>query len=297
MTDSPSMQELMRRRRRARFVGRRDELADFRANFTTAPEDERRRFLFNIHGDAGVGKTLLAEQFQRLAREEMGALTARVDEKPEGLVATLESMVRQLAPKGAAKHFDKALASYQQQLRDAQAAAGPIEEGPSTGGKLVAGMGLAVAQSLPVVGPLASAVSTEQVSQAAHRVGTAINERAHAVDPVPPGPAEALTPPFVALLHRLAGEVPWLALFFDTYERTEPFLGKWLLELVEGRYGDLPSNLVLTVAGQRRLPPGDWSSCLEAMAYVPLLPFTEEEAERLLGRRDPQLGPFPPPRH
>ncbi|WP_131815859.1 ATP-binding protein [Streptomyces sp. 3213.3] len=254
------MQELIRRRRRAGFVGRRTELADFRSNFATAPEDERRRFLFNVHGDAGVGKTLLVEQFQRVARDEMGAVVARADEKSEGLVATLESLVQQLAPRGAARHFDKALASYrQQQLRDAQVSADPTATGPSAGGRIAAGVGLAMVQSLPVVGPLASAVSAEEVSQAAHRVGAVLGERSHAADSLLLDPAEALTPPFVELLRRLAGEVPWLALFFDTYERTEVFLGTWLLDLVEGRYGDLPANMVLTVAGQHRLHPGAWA--------------------------------------
>jgi tetratricopeptide (TPR) repeat protein len=276
------MQELIRRRRRAGFVGRRTELADFRGNFATEPDDERRRFLFNIHGDAGVGKTLLVEQFQRVARDDAGAAIARADEKSEGLVATLESMVRQLAPGSAAKQFDKALASYRHQLRDTQAPADSAAEGSSAAGRVAAGVGLAVVQSLPVVGPLAGTVSAEEVSQAAHRVGALLGERAHAADAAPPGPAETLTPPFVELLRRLAREVPWIALFFDTYERTEAFLGTWLLDLVEGRYGDLPANLVVTVAGQHRLHPGVWAPYLDAMEYLPLLPFTEEEARRLL---------------
>ncbi|OIJ63576.1 hypothetical protein WN71_032630 [Streptomyces mangrovisoli] len=263
-------------------MGRRAELADFRGNFATEQDDERRRFLFNVHGDAGVGKTLLVEQFQRVARDDAGAVTARADEKAEGLVATLETLVRQLAPGSAAKQFDRALAAYRQQLRDAQAPADPAAEGSSAAGRIAAGVGLAVVQSLPVVGPLAGTVSADEVSQAAHRVGTFLGERGRAADALPFGPAEALTPPFVELLQRLAREVSWVALFFDTYERTEVFLGTWLLDLVEGRYGDLPANLVVTVAGQHRLHPGAWAPYLDAMAYLPLLPFTEEETRQLL---------------
>ena len=52
-----SMQELIEGRRRHGFVGRSAERAVFRANFGLAPEDERHRFLFHVHGDAGVGKS------------------------------------------------------------------------------------------------------------------------------------------------------------------------------------------------------------------------------------------------
>ncbi|GAA4079738.1 hypothetical protein GCM10022233_69510 [Streptomyces shaanxiensis] len=283
MAQTPSMQELIRRRRQAGFVGRQSELGGFRGNFAAA--EEQRRFLFCIYGDAGVGKTLLMEQFQRVAREEAGALTARADETSDSLADTLESLVGQLAPKGTSKAFDKALAAHRQQLREAQNVPDLAAEGPSATGRVAAGVGLAVAQSLPVVGPLASAVTAEEVSQAASRVGAALAERARTADSLPLSPAAALSGPFVDLLRRLAGDSPWLALFFDTYERTEVFLGKWLLDLVNGRYGDLPANLVLTVAGQRRLHPGTWAPYLDAIAYLPLQPFTDEEARLLLAAK------------
>ncbi|WP_405841026.1 ATP-binding protein [Streptomyces sp. NBC_01518] len=73
------MQELIRRRRRAGFVGRDVERAAFRANFGVAPEDERHRFLFHVHGNAGVGKTFLVRELEQVARET-GAVTAYVDE-------------------------------------------------------------------------------------------------------------------------------------------------------------------------------------------------------------------------
>ncbi len=74
-----SMQELIRRRRRAGFVGRREELRLFRANFELPPDDDRHRFLFHVHGPAGVGKTSLVREMAQLARDR-GALVAYVDE-------------------------------------------------------------------------------------------------------------------------------------------------------------------------------------------------------------------------
>lgn len=64
-----SMQQLIAQRRRAGFVGRGAERAAFRANFDTPPEDERHRFLFHVHGNAGVGKTFLLRELDQVARE------------------------------------------------------------------------------------------------------------------------------------------------------------------------------------------------------------------------------------
>lgn len=65
----PSMQELIRQRRRQGFVGRGAERAAFRENLDLPPEDERHRFLFHVHGNAGVGKTFLVRELEQLARE------------------------------------------------------------------------------------------------------------------------------------------------------------------------------------------------------------------------------------
>ena len=68
-------------------------------------------------------------------------------------------------------------------------------------------------------------------------------------------PVAVLSPVFTADLAtaELAG-ARWLTLFFDTYERTGPVLDGWLRELfIDGRYGALPANVVVTLAGQASL--------------------------------------------
>jgi hypothetical protein len=62
------MQEMMRRRRRSGFVGRLAEVDGFRSNLRLAPDDEQRRFLFTVYGDAGVGKTFLVRHLIGIAR-------------------------------------------------------------------------------------------------------------------------------------------------------------------------------------------------------------------------------------
>ena len=95
----PSMQELIEGRRRHGFVGRGAERATFRANFDLPPEDERHRFLFHVHGNAGVGKTFLVREMEQLARER-GALTAYVDESVGSLPEAMTAISRRFAAQG-----------------------------------------------------------------------------------------------------------------------------------------------------------------------------------------------------
>jgi hypothetical protein len=59
-------------------VGRLGQVVQYRENLALAA-DERRRFLFNIHVNAGVGKTYLARHLRQVAYDS-GALTAYIDE-------------------------------------------------------------------------------------------------------------------------------------------------------------------------------------------------------------------------
>ena len=74
------MQEIIRRRLGTGFVGRRDLLARFQENFALPPDDPRHRFLFNVFGDPGVGKTFLLRRLEAVASHQ-GARSATVDDR------------------------------------------------------------------------------------------------------------------------------------------------------------------------------------------------------------------------
>ncbi|GGS05332.1 hypothetical protein GCM10010252_50040 [Streptomyces aureoverticillatus] len=113
------MQELIRRRRRAAFVGRQQELRLFRENFDVPPEDERHRFLFCVHGPAGVGKTSLVHELRQAARDR-GALVAYVDDAADTLPQVLTEVAAQFArQRQRLKGLERALAGYRQRAREA----------------------------------------------------------------------------------------------------------------------------------------------------------------------------------
>ncbi|WP_329273127.1 tetratricopeptide repeat protein [Streptomyces sp. NBC_01451] len=313
----PSMRQLIQQRRRAGFVGRGAERAAFRANFELPPDDERHRFRFHVHGNAGVGKTFLVRELEQQAKDR-GALTAYVDEGVGSVPEALAVMCRQFAAQGRRfKELERLLAAHRERRHEAESAVASLESlepqpgSPSAGGPSVGGpsagspsagsltaarMGLVGAGLIPVVGPFAGALDADRIARGADRVRAGIAARLRNQDDVQLvlAPERVLTPVLLAELDDICAAVPWIVLFFDTYERTGPFLDGWLHDIMTtDRYGDLsfPANLVLVTAGQRPFDTGRWGGFADFVTEVPLGPFTEAEARGLLADKGVTDGP------
>lgn len=276
----PTIRELIRQRRR--FVGRRQEMAAFRENFTVPPEDAAHHFLFHVRGDAGVGKTTLLRQLENTAREHR-ALTASVDESVHSVPEVMAAISAQFAQAGhPLKSFDKLLATYRQRRHEADAAGGPQ---PSASSAFAVRAGLAGLGMVPGVGAFAGVAEPDRIAQAADRARAKLSARLRSHDDVDLviSPLDALTPAFLKDVGEVAASVPWMVWFFDTYERTGPLLDLWLRDVMfEGRYGSLPANAVVTLAGQGMLAPRCWADYADLVVDLPLVPFTEAEARQLL---------------
>ncbi|MFI9588453.1 tetratricopeptide repeat protein [Streptomyces sp. NPDC052236] len=290
-----SAQQLMNDRRRAGFVGRRDELAVFRENLDVPPEDEGHRFIFHIHGNAGVGKSSLVRELVRTARERR-ALTALIDESVNSVPEAMAAISAQFAQQGhTLKALDRLLATYRQRRYEAEVLttapppdAQPQAQQPSAGSMAVAQAGLIGLGTVPIVGALAGAVDPAQVARGADHVRALLSAHFGKQEDVQLvlDPLKALTPVLMAELHRVAADVPWITLFFDTYERTSPFLDTWLRDLITSdRYGELPAEVVATMAGQGTLDTNCWADNIDFVTDLPLVPFTEAEARQLLAAK------------
>ncbi|WP_406190541.1 tetratricopeptide repeat protein [Streptomyces griseus] len=284
-----SLQQIIEGQRRAAFVGREAELGLFRANFALPPEDPRHRFVFHVRGNAGVGKTSLVREWRELAGE-FGALAASVDESADSVPDVLAAIAAQFAEQGyPLKALDRLLDTYRRALHDMAGRLAADNEGsggdPSPGALAAAQAGLIAAGAIPVVGALAGGIDPAVLARGAGGLRAVFGGRARQQEEarLMAEPVRVLTPVFVAEIDRVADAVPWVVLFLDTYERTAPQLDRWLADLLTpGRYGELPANLVLTLAGQRRLDPVHWGDRGRLVADVPLGPFTEEESRQLL---------------
>ncbi|WP_232840505.1 tetratricopeptide repeat protein [Streptomyces sp. Go-475] len=289
----PSVQELIRRRSRAGFVGRSAERSAFRANFDTAPHDERHRFRFHVHGHAGVGKTFLLRELEQIARER-GALTAYVDDSAGSVPEAMAEISRQFAAQGSRlKDLDRLLAAHRERRHEAELAALAAQDTeaeetgqPSAGGRLAARAGVVAAGMVPVVGPLAGLLDPDQVAEGAGRLRASLvaRFRNHEDLQLVLAPEQVLTP---VLLRELAdADAPWIVLFLDTYERTGPYLDPWLhATMTTDRHGPLPATTVVVTAGQRPLDTALWGGLGDFVTDLPLAPFTETEARGLLAAR------------
>jgi tetratricopeptide (TPR) repeat protein len=287
-----SVQELIARRRRAGFVGRSAERASFRANFDIPPEDERHRFLFHVHGNAGVGKTFLLRELEEVARER-GALTAYVDESAGSVPDALEAISRQFAGQGArCKELDRLLTAHRERRYEAELAAitvAPAEpQAPSAGSMAVARAGLVGLGMVPGVGAFAGALDPTQLAQGADRLrsGLGARFRSHEDARLVLAPESVVTPVLLDELAQAASTMPWIVLFLDTYERTGRFLDGWLHDVMTtGRYGALPATVVVVTAGQLPFDTVRWGGFGDFMTDLPLAPFTEPETRDLLAGR------------
>ncbi|MFI7410690.1 tetratricopeptide repeat protein [Streptomyces sp. NPDC049627] len=288
----PSMQELIARRQRAGFAGRSAERAAFRANFDIPPEDDRHRFLFHVHGNAGVGKTFLVRELEQVARDR-GALTAFVDENTGSVPEALAAIARQFAAQGRRlKDLERLLATHRERWHEAQAAAAaafePRPQTPSTGSTAVARAGVLGLGMMPVVGPFAGVLDPAQLAQGADRLRAWLSARfrSHQDVELVLSPESVLTPVLLSELSDAASAVPWIVLFFDTYERTGSFLDGWLRDVMtSGRYGALPGTVVVVTAGQLPFDYVRWRGFGEFVKDVPLGPFTDADVRALLASR------------
>jgi tetratricopeptide (TPR) repeat protein len=282
--DTPSLQEVLRQRQRHDFVGRDARLAEFGANLALPPSDPDRRFIVNLHGVAGVGKTFLAQQYRRLA-ESSGAVCAYADEDCFDVVETMAAIAadfdrQQVRMPG----FEAQLATYRQRRHE-------MESDPKAPlGDLVTSttvrMGMSMAKTVPIAGMAAEAIDPDAVAAQLNRLRAYLGQRFSKKADIDLllTPVEVLTRAFAAGINDLA-EDRQVVLFFDTFERTAPFLEDWLLDLFSGKFGNLSTNLVTTIGGQHPLSSSRWVPLRSLIAVHPLEPFTEEEARSFLARR------------
>lgn len=283
---TPSLQEIIRRRQRASFVGRQAQVAQFRESLLLPVDSVDRRFIFTVHGNAGVGKTFLINQLQEVARSH-GTVTACVDEDVydipsvmAGIAAELSSQDRPLT------NFAKRLATYQTRLQELEDDPHAPEGTPSFLTKAAVRIGVRAAQgvahSVPVAGQLLNMVDDAALSEQAERLRKYLSKKLRSSDVrLLLSPDEELTPVFIEDLEQISSPGS-VALFFDTYEYTAPLIEDWLIGLFGGRYGILPADLIVTLSGQGPLNLNKWSPYLGIIADVPLAEFSETEARQLL---------------
>ena len=290
----PSLQDHLRRRQEDEFVGRVAQIGDYQQNLGTSPGNKWHRFVFNIYGDAGVGKTSLTERLRQIAVDQ-GYLAACVDDQRADDVISAMSVIADEFSHANARlgEFEKRLAAYRRHRHALESDSQAPEGVAALVTKTAVAIGISAARSAPVAGGVLAQVNSaavgDQVNQA--RAYLARKFKDHADVRLLLAPESELTSAFVTGLNRI-GAIRPIALFFDSYERTGLFLDRWLLGLYTAQYGDLPETLIATISGQHQLDQNQWHKYRPVIADMPLEPFSEAEARQFLvgkGIRDERM--------
>ncbi|MGW7685232.1 tetratricopeptide repeat protein [Kribbella sp. NPDC054772] len=277
---------MIRKRQAGAFVGRTEPLRQFEQNLALPPDDPRRRFIFTLYGDAGIGKTTLVRQWQRVAVRQ-GHATGYVDEAALDIPSAIEMLARSLAAEGAeCEAFTGKLTQYRKHRHTVDSDPGAPSGISSLLTRSAVRIGLRAAEGIPVVGAFTGEIDKNEAALQADQARAFLARRfaRHQDIELLLAPVDVLTAAFAEDLQSIGRQRP-IALFVDTFERTGQFLNDWLLELLEGRHGGLPPNLVISIAGQRPLDANLWADYLGIRTDVELEVFTATESRHLLATR------------
>ena len=211
--------------------GREAWLALFRDNLSLPANHVRRKFLFAVHGDGGVGKTFLIRKMDKLS-VECGWLTAVTDETAYDVLEVMASISRQLNGQGARlKRFEQQFARYRKRQHELEAGAPAGDDTASLVTQTVVRMGVGAARSLPGGGAVTEFIDARAAAESTDRLRVAVTKKLRSRDDVKLllSPIEELTPALVEGLRHLDKPV---ALFFDTYEQTSSFLDRSMRDIL-----------------------------------------------------------------
>jgi tetratricopeptide (TPR) repeat protein len=281
----PSLQDRIRHRQYSEFVGRDDHVTLFRRNLAV-PIDER-IYIFNVFGQGGIGKSTLLRRFRELAGA-VNALTALTNDDQTDILTAMDQIAAELARQGhELRAFSERYRIYRQRRQELESEPDAPSGFSALFTRTFVKGGLALARTIPVGGGLVDLVDGDAVaSKAGEWADYVARKLRNNTDEIRliREPVEELTPLWLADLTKLAEKAP-VILFFDTYERTSPFLDAWLRDLLGGSYGPLPDTTQLAIAGRDELDRNLWIEYESVVARLSLAPFTEEEARDFLTRK------------
>jgi tetratricopeptide (TPR) repeat protein len=278
-----SLQDILKQRQQSSFVGREEQVNLFRQNLELPLEDSRRHFLFNVWGQGGVGKSTLLRQFRQIAS---GAkiITALTDEGEKSVPEVMGRLAEQLEQQGhKLAQFTERYKIYRQKRQELETDPEAPQGFSAFVGKTVATAGMGMAKQVPGAGAVFGLINEDAITTQAGEWATYVAKKLTNKDEIllVQEPVEVLTPLFLEDIAKIV-QKSGITLFFDTYERSAEFLDNWLREIIDGRHGEVPLNILIIIAGRQELDKNHWAIYEGLIVRFPLEPFTEEEAQQYL---------------
>jgi len=164
-----SLQDLIRSRQQSGFVGRQRQVIQYKENLGIPVDDGERRFLFNIYGDAGVGKTYLSKQLRQIAIDG-GSLTAYTDDSATDVISVMNAISDQLRRAGIRlAEFDKRAAAYSQRRHELESDPNAPDGIAAFVTKSAVKIGLHAARDVPIAGSVLAPVNADAAADQVNR--------------------------------------------------------------------------------------------------------------------------------
>jgi len=219
------------------FVGRKEQVDQFRNNLQLGAESDEFINIFNVYGQGGVGKTTLLLNYEKIVKEQ-GWYTVFIDtenKKYSDILAIMNATKEAFEEQGATfKDFSSRYKDYLQKK-------GKLESDPNkpkTIKRIIKSgvkAGLEIGADVIPGGKMASKfLPVDMFAEVAGEWTEFAFEKFKNKDDVELvlNPIEVLTPLWLKDLYKCANNKPF-ALFFDTYEIANPSLDGWLFALLQ----------------------------------------------------------------
>ncbi|MDX2285475.1 MAG: tetratricopeptide repeat protein [Bacteroidia bacterium] len=240
----------------------------------------------NIYGQGGVGKTYLSRQYKGIAEQET-CLAAYSDEDIKSVLKWMERVSAQFGEQDAElKTFNERYTRY---LQETQRLEADPEKPKGTFGNLVRGITKGAIKEgkkmLPGGELIGSFIDEEGLAATLGDWADFIRKKVANKDEVELvlEPEKVLTPLFWQGVAKYADSRRYVCFFIDTFEEADAILETWLLEVLNGKHGEIPGNILLIIAGREPLDANRWADFQSLTEKIPLEPFTADEAQDYLG--------------
>jgi hypothetical protein len=267
---------IINEKERERFVGREQELEVFRAEINRISPNY---LIYYITGPGGVGKTLLLNRYQEIAKN-FGFLLAGCDQEQRDVPAVLGHFARQLERQNfPLKRFNRRYETYRQKMDEIQSDPEAPQGLPALVGRTIVRVGYVVGDALPVARKALDLMPQEPVETQASEWLTYLAKKISNKDDVSlvREPISILTRLFFEDLNEIVQERRIL-LCFENFQATRQELQEWFLRVLEYK----PSRNIRIAIASRDQPGTQWDTLKRITTTIRLDVFTEQEAEALL---------------